>query len=100
MGPVNAKFYAVNQQKPGFPGTHANIGGGGSRAMAWSMTVLRAMEHLGLTGKFDAMSTGSGGTWIGAPYLFQTRHCLKECWGPATTPSELTLAELFESRRD
>jgi len=98
--PFNAKLYAVNQQNPGFPGAHADvkvglaIGGGGTRAMSWSSGVLRALEHLGLMGKFDALSTVSGGTWIGAPYMFQTKYSLNEFWGPMTNPRNLTLTEL------
>lgn len=95
-----ANMVEVNQQKPNWPGEHANVkvglalSGGGTRAIAWGLGVLRALEHMGLMSKFDALSTVSGGTWIGAPYMFQTKYTLDELFGPMTDPGKLTEQEL------
>lgn len=95
-----ANMVEVNQQKRNFPGDHANVkiglalSGGGTRAVGWGLGVLRALENMGLMSKFDAISTVSGGTWIGAPYMFQTKYTLDELFGPKTDPGKLTEEEL------
>lgn len=45
------------------------LSGGGSRAIAFHLGCLRALNHLGLLGRITVLSTVSGGSVIGACYL-------------------------------
>ena len=44
--------------------------GGGSRALSFTLGVLRALESLKLIPHVDAISSVSGGTWASAIYMF------------------------------
>src|SRR5215469_15940180 len=64
----------VNQFYANPPNTPGNVGvclsGGGSRALTAGMGQLRALNYLNLLGQVKALSTVSGGSWLGVPYEF------------------------------
>lgn len=96
QGILRAKLVAIRKEKPQFPHrveTALAFSGGGGRALAFSLGVLRALEHLGLMRYVDGISSVSGGSWAASVYMFSTlpvQHLL----GASTEPSELTLAKL------
>ena len=75
--------------------------GGGCRAFTHTLGVYRALHHMGVMGKLDAISSVSGGTWASSVYMFGKEFHGKpidteRMLGDPTTPSELTLAKLRE----
>src|SRR3954467_9032103 len=54
------------------------LSGGGSRAMAFHLGCLRALNDLGLLDKIDAISTISGGSVIGAYYAYTPKKTFDE----------------------
>eukprot|EP00434_Breviolum_minutum_P005784 symbB.v1.2.005099.t1/scaffold234.1/size257806/18 len=96
QGILHARVVPINKEKPQFPHhveTALAFSGGGGRAFAFSLGVLRALEHLGLMRYVDGISSVSGGSWAASVYMFSTlpvNHLL----GASTKPSELTLANL------
>jgi hypothetical protein len=75
---------SINQFYSTPPDTPGNVGvclsGGGSRALTAGMGQLRALSYLNLLGQVKALSTVSGGSWLGVPFEFL----------PATAPSDST----------
>src|SRR5882724_5305964 len=63
-----AQFYAIPPVTPGNVGVC--LSGGGSRALTAGMGQLQALKHLGLLDKVRALSTVSGGSWLGVPFEF------------------------------
>jgi hypothetical protein len=96
---LKAKIVAMDPDEPKFPGAHGKVrtavtcAGGGSRAQAICLGLLRAFETTGLMKSIDALVAVSGGSWASAPYMFADKP-MDEVVGKATTPGELTLEEL------
>jgi hypothetical protein len=70
---------SIDQFYPTPPPTPGNVGvalsGGGSRALTASMGQLRALNHLVVNGlplfaQVKALSTVSGGSWLGVPFVY------------------------------
>lgn len=99
MGLVEAEVVKVNKDHPTFPGPQGQVksalcfSGGGSRAAATAMGVLRSLNKQGLLGQFDAISSVSGGTWASAIFMFADRD-LTTLLGKPTTPANLNLSVL------
>ncbi|CAK9085231.1 unnamed protein product [Durusdinium trenchii] len=91
--PWRAKVVSITQEFPRFP-QHVTralaFSGGGGRAFAFTLGVLRALEELQLMRRVDAISSVSGGSWATSVYMFST---LKVSYllGQATQPEELTM---------
>lgn len=65
--------------------------GGGSRALTAGMGQLRALETLGLINQTKAVSTVSGGSWMGVTYVYLTPSTSDVNFlGTYTDPSKLT----------
>src|SRR6266496_2999044 len=54
------------------------LSGGGSRAIAFHLGCLRALDDLGLLERVDVLSTISGGSVIGAYYAFRPKNSFAE----------------------
>jgi hypothetical protein len=73
-GPLSiSQFYSTPPSTPGSVGVC--LSGGGSRALTAGMGQLRALSFLAANGKsllsqVKALSTVSGGSWLGVPYTF------------------------------
>lgn len=73
-GPLTVnQFYATPRSTPGNVGVC--LSGGGSRALAAGMGQLSALSYLtsgnqSLLGQVQAISTASGGSWLGVPFTF------------------------------
>eukprot|EP00930_Biecheleria_cincta_P030814 TRINITY_DN21359_c0_g1_i2.p1 TRINITY_DN21359_c0_g1~~TRINITY_DN21359_c0_g1_i2.p1 ORF type:complete len:834 (-),score=140.58 TRINITY_DN21359_c0_g1_i2:60-2390(-) len=99
MGIVEAEVAPVNEDHPIFPGRQAQVksalcfSGGGSRAAATAIGVLRSMSNKGFLDKFDALSSVSGGSWASAIFMFADRD-LTTLLGKATNPADLNLTVL------
>ncbi|CAK0818290.1 unnamed protein product [Prorocentrum cordatum] len=99
MGLVTAEVVPVNEDSPSFPGPHGEVktalclSGGGSRAAAMAIGFLRSLRDQGLLGKFDALSSVSGGTWASSLFMF-AKEDLSTLLGDSTTPASLSLTEL------
>eukprot|EP00438_Fugacium_kawagutii_P022627 Skav208980 [mRNA] locus=scaffold1270:113793:126943:- [translate_table: standard] len=73
--------------------------GGGSRAFSFTMGVYRALHDMQLLPHLDVISSVSGGTWVSSIFMFAQSFKGKpistgELLGPATKPSELSMAFL------
>mmetsp|Transcript_37300 Transcript_37300/g.107756 ORF Transcript_37300/g.107756 Transcript_37300/m.107756 type:complete len:606 (+) Transcript_37300:92-1909(+) len=64
--------------------------GGGGRAKCFFTGVLRGLTALGAMGGVEMLSTVSGSTWVGVPYVFADRSDV-QLLGAETAPAELTL---------
>jgi len=105
-----ANVARVDARHPQFPKPHSEIdtaiclSGGGARAAALTIGVLRALENLKLMRKVHAISSVSGSTFVSINYMFadismyKRRGELKDkdqpLWGRPSDPSKLTLASL------
>src|SRR5215831_774126 len=83
------------------PDTPGNVGvclsGGGSRALTAGMGQLRALSYLNLLGQVKALSTVSGGSWLGVPFAFLPANAPADSaylGSYVTDPGSLTVAEL------
>lgn len=81
------------------PETPGNVGvalsGGGSRAMVAGMGQLRGLDQLGVLGKVRALSTVSGGSWLGVPWTYlDSATPMRVFLGPYFPPEALTLSEI------
>ncbi|CAJ1422875.1 unnamed protein product [Effrenium voratum] len=100
--PISARVAPVHFDAPQFPGPQATIrtgvcfSGGGSRALSFTLGVLRALESLKLIPHVDAISSVSGGTWASAIYMFAKDVSVEELLGEDTHPNVLTMAKLRE----
>lgn len=110
-GPLVSRVVPVSKKSPSFPGAHGNVktaicfSGGGSRAMTVALGVLRALHHLDLVSKLDAVSSISGGTWAAAVWMF-AKEVVEDgvrmpadagtVLGARTEPKLLTLRRLAE----
>lgn len=68
--------------------------GGGVRACAYSLGVLRALHKLNVLQKAKYMTSVSGSSWINAIYSYQKLYTTKEILGEYIPPSELTYSRL------
>jgi hypothetical protein len=66
-GPLSVRRF-VDRETPGNVGIC--LSGGGSRALTAGMGQLRGLEALGLLGKTRAISTVSGGSWVGVTFEY------------------------------
>jgi hypothetical protein len=66
-GPLTVRRF-VDRETPGNVGIC--LSGGGSRALTAGMGQLRGLEALGLLGKTRAISTVSGGSWVGVTFEY------------------------------
>jgi hypothetical protein len=66
-GPLSVQRF-VDRETPGNVGIC--LSGGGSRALTAGMGQLRGLEALGLLGKTRAISTVSGGSWVGVTFEY------------------------------
>jgi len=88
---LKASVVPVNRAQPTFPGPHGHVrtalcvSGGGTRSMSNTLGALRALEHLGLMDRFDAISSVSGGAWASAIYMFANKS-KEEILGDYKTP--------------
>lgn len=89
------QFYSIQPITPGNVGVC--LSGGGSRALTAGMGQLQALSQLNLLGQVKAISTVSGGSWLGVPFEFLPSG------GPSdnaflgvyvTNPGNITLAQL------
>ena len=76
--------------------------GGGSRALSFTMGIYRALWNLQLFEKFNVVSSVSGGTWCSSIFMFAKTYkgeaiSTAALVGPATTPSELSMAVLQQA---
>src|SRR5215472_2829089 len=92
---------SINQFYNTPPSTPGNVGvclsGGGSRALTAGMGQLRALSYLNLLGQVKALSTVSGGSWLGVPFEFLPAAGPTDSayLGPyVTDPGSLTVTEL------
>ena len=73
---IDRLYVAAGLTLPPTPGrVGVCLSGGGSRALAASMGQLRALKHLTVNGvpalgQVRALSTVSGGSWLGVPFIF------------------------------
>lgn len=67
------------------------LSGGGSRAMVAGIGQLLGLEQLGLLGQVRALSTVSGGSWVGVPWTFRPAKLSDaELLGTYTAPQDLS----------
>jgi hypothetical protein len=83
------------------PDTPGNVGvalsGGGSRALSAGMGELRGLARLQLLGKTKALSTVSGGSWLGVTFEYLTSGTADgDFLGPYVEPGQLTPEGLEE----
>lgn len=80
---------------PNEPNVGVCLCGGGSRAMVAAMGQLRALKHLGLLKKTTALSTVSGGSWVGSTYSFLPQGINEDDYlgEYVANPAKLTLTE-------
>jgi hypothetical protein len=92
-GPLTiSQFYSTPRSTPGNVGVC--LSGGGSRAMTAGMGQLRALSYLtsgnqSLLGQVKAISTASGGSWLGVPFAFL----------PANAPSDASYLGSYNSNQ-
>lgn len=105
-----ANVVRVDERHPNFPAPHNQIdtaiclSGGGARAAALTVGVLRALENLGLMPNVDAISSVSGSLFVSINYMFAdpSRFSRRKdmspvdqpLWGLPSTPTSLTLQVL------
>jgi hypothetical protein len=81
-----ADFYENSPETPGNVGVA--LCGGGSRALTAAMGQLRGLEHLtdsegvSLLSRTRALSTVSGGSWAGLPWIYLPRQAVSPTWVP------------------
>lgn len=102
-GPLTvSQFYATPPSTPGNVGVC--LSGGGSRALTAGMGQLRALSYLtsgnqSLLGQVKAISTVSGGSWLGVPFSFLPTNAASDSAYLGSYNSNqgaLTLAELAQ----
>ena len=67
-GPLTVQRFVDRDDTPGNVGIC--LSGGGSRALSAGMGQLRGLKALGLLGKTRALSTVSGGSWVGVTFEY------------------------------
>jgi hypothetical protein len=69
-GEFNAELSQFAMAESGTPSVGVCLSGGGSRALVAGMGQLRALKYLNLLGKTKAISTVSGGSWVGSTFEY------------------------------